>query len=78
MHSTPNADRPLCKCHGVPMVAPSKWQCRVKRSERYHRDRERVIAQVKEYQATPAGVTARFRAALNQRMRTHLQRMESS
>lgn len=40
------ADRPLCKCHGVPMVSPTRWRCAIKarecdrRYKRTHPDRD--------------------------------------
>ena len=34
-------DRPLCKCHGEPMVSPKNWQCRVKSRERNRRNAEK-------------------------------------
>lgn len=33
--------RPSCKCHGEPMIVPSRWQCAIQRRAQAKRYRER-------------------------------------
>ena len=53
--------RPLCQCHGVPMIPreDGKWRCRVQQRKAqnhfYRRHREKVIAKVNRYKMLTQG-----------------------